>query len=217
MAKSIVFSVTNDVPGATVDHVLVFIKPKKALNSYLYYAWQDLNPSQGATIVFEYRRKWSVAVEDPSTQALSAQVKINPGQRFSAINPSMQSPYIDGVDINSVEPEEAAVLNSCTTPPTSIVLYWYNMSKAVVCMGTEPPDSINVGKTTLFEADEALYFLSANPEAAGPDYGLYVFSDATPYIAPKGTEAVGVRWYRDTLAGRDQFEFTPPSASSKIL
>ncbi len=212
MAASVVFLVTNDVPTVTGDHVLVFIRPVPASANYRYYAWRDLNPSQGATFPFSYGAGLSAAVLDPATGSVSADKAIAPGQRFSAVNPNGQSPYIDGININKIEPQQAAILNSCSTPPTSIVLNWYNLGSLVVSMGTTPPGSINVGKTTLYEADPALYFLAADPALTGPDYGLYVFDAATPYVVPEGTTTVQVRWYRDTPAGPDLFEFSPPSA-----
>ena len=209
------FLVTNDVPATTTDHVLVFIKPARASSNYQYYAWRDLNPSQGATYPFDYAREISVDVQDPHTGSISAKKSITPGQRFSAVNPNGQSPYIDGVDINKIEPQQTAVLNNCSTPPTSIVLNWYNLNSAVVTMGALPPGSINAGKTTVFEMEPALYFLAADPAITGPDYGLYVFEDSTPYIPPPGTDVVQVRWYRDTPAGPDLFEFSPPSEKAE--
>ncbi len=214
MANKITFYVTNDVPATTADHVLVFIKPVPTSDKYQYYAWRDLNPSPGSTASFKYATDVSVDVLDPATGSLSAQKDILKKQRFSAINPNGQSPYIDGVDINDIESGQRAILNSCTTPATSIVLNWYNMGKMVVSMGYTPPGSINVGKTTIYETEPALYFLAANPELIGPDYGLYVFADSTPYTAPAGTETVNVRWYRESPSGPDLFEFTPSSAAS---
>lgn len=213
MAKTIKFLVKNDIPGTTKNHVLVFLKPVDAKSDYQYFAWRDLNPSQGSTAPFDFAIDISVDAIDPKTGTISAQKKINPGQRFSAVNPNGQSPFIDGADINKVTPAQVGVRNNCTTPDTNIALDWYNLGNKVVTVGMASPDIINVGKTVTFELQPTLYFMAADPTIIGPNFTLQDYSETTPYNLDVGSDVVHVRWYRDSISGQDKFEFTPSSRS----
>ena len=213
MAKTIKFLVKNDLPGATTNHVLVFLKPVDAKSNYQYYAWRDLNPSQGSTQPFDFTIDISADVIDPNTGSISAQKKIDPGQCFPAINPNGQSPYIDNQNIGGVTAAQAGVRNNCSTPNTNIAVDWYNLGNKVVTVGLQAPDIINVGKTVTFELQPTLYFMAADPTIVGPNFTLQAYSDSTPYTLDVSVDTVNVRWYRDSISGQDKFEFQPPSNS----
>ncbi len=214
MAKTIKFLVKNDLPGATTNHVLVFLKPVDAQSNYQYYAWQDLNPSQGSTQPFNFSIDISGDVIDRNTGSISAQKTINPGQCFAAINPNGQSPYIDtSKDIGGVTSSQAGIKNQCTTPTTSIGVDWYNLGNKVVQVGMTGSDIINVGKTVTFELQPTLYFMAADPTIVGPNFTLQAYSASTPYTLDVSVDTVNVRWYRDSISGEDKFSFDPPSNS----
>lgn len=214
MAKTIRFYVKNDLPTATTNHVLVFLKPVDAKADYQYAAWKDLNPSQGSTQPFDFAIDIAADVIDPQTGSISARKSINPGQCFPAVNPNGQSPYIDtSTSLGGVTASQAAIKNQCTTPVTNIGIDWYNLGSKVVTVGTAATDIINVGKTVTFELQPALYFMAADPTTTGPNYTLQTYSEATPYHLDVSTTEVYVRWYRDSGSSEDKFEFTPPSRS----
>ncbi len=214
MAKTIKFLVKNDLPGATTNHVLVFLKPVDAKSNYQYYAWQDLNPSQGSTQPFNFTIDIAADVIDPNTGSISSQQSISPGQCFPAVNPNGQSPYIDTTtNLGGITPAQAGVRNNCSTPNTNIAVDWYNLGNKVVTVGLQPPDIINVGKTVTFELQPTLYFMAADPTIVGPNFTLQAYSDATPYTLDVGVDTVNVRWYRDSISGQDKFDFSPKSNS----
>lgn len=206
------FEVTNNVPGITTNHVFVFLKPVDAKNDYQYYAWQDLNPADGSTAPFDFDIDISVAVAD-QRGTRSRPEPIRPGQRFTALNTNGQSPKIQAVDIGGVTPDQAGLLNDCSTPNTNIAVNWYNKGISVVTAGLTPPDIINVGKTSTFELQPSLYFVAADPTIVGPNYTLQVYSNATEYKLSASSSVVKVSWYRDVISGQDKFKFDPPSRS----
>lgn len=216
------FTVTNNVPGQTQDHVLVFLKPINASSNFQFYAWQDLNPCLGASQSFDYLIDLSVEVFDPTAYqdksgAIAQPVKIEPGQLYAAVNTNGQSPWIDtSTNLNSgnVLSTQAAIVNQCTNGDCArIGLSWYNCNHKVVTVGAAANDILNVGKTITLEFEPTLYFMAAAPTLTGPNFTLQDYSNMTPYTLKAGTPAVTVMWSRTSkINSADVFTFNPASA-----
>ncbi|CAB1275493.1 hypothetical protein [Candidatus Nitrosacidococcus tergens] len=213
--KTVKFNVKNNLPTQTTNHVLVFLKPVQPQSDYQYFAWQDLNPSQGYIIPFDFSIDISVAVGDING-GLGSPTSINPGQCFTAINPNGQTPKIDNIDINNVKPEQAGIVNGCNTPDTRIVLVWSNRGNRVITVGKGANDIINVGKIVTFELEPSLYFMAADPTITGPNFTLQDYSDTTEYKLNVGDSEVDVSWTRGTDSGKDEFIFTRKSAIQSV-
>jgi hypothetical protein len=218
------FTIANSLPGQTQDHVLVFLKPINASSNFQYYAWQDLDPSQGSSQSFPYLIDLSVQVFDPETYAskqgaIAKPVSINPGQLFQAVNPNGQSPYIDTTtnlnqDGNQILSTQAGILNNCNQSGYACIgLNWFNGNQKVVTAGAGPANHLNFGKTITLEFEPTLYFMAAEPTIVGPNFTLQDYSRMTPYTFKAGTSAVTVTWSRTSVCGEDNFSFNPPPAT----
>ncbi len=216
------FTVVNNLPGQTQDHVLVFLKPINASSNFQYFAWQDLNPCLGASQSFDYLIDLSVEVFDPTiypdkSGAIAQPVKIEPGQLYPAVNTNGQSPWIDtSTNLNSgnILSTQAAIVNQCTNGDcASIGLNWYNCDRKVVTIGAAANDILNVGKTISLEFEPTLYFMAAAPTLTGPNFTLQDYSNMTAYTLKAGTPTVTVTWGRTSkINSADVFTFSPVSA-----
>ncbi|HWZ42764.1 MAG TPA: hypothetical protein VNW97_04775 [Candidatus Saccharimonadales bacterium] len=220
MSTTTTFTVFNNLPAETQDHVLVFLKPLRASPNFQYYAWQDLNPSQNSSQSFPYLIDLSVQVFDPTVYAgkqgaIAAPVSINPGQLFPAVNPNGQSPFIDpssNLNTGQITPSQAAVINQCNSGSYSCIgLNWFNTGNLVVTAG-QGTSHLNYGKTITLEFEPTLYFMAAEPTLIGPNFTLQDYSLMVPYTFKAGTTDVTVNWTRTEICGEDIFTFTPPSA-----
>ena len=215
MAITTTFSVTNNLTVPTTNHVLVFLKPVRALGNYQDLAWQDLNPPQAGSQPFDFIIDLGVQVTDaasgnppgPSSKIYS----INPGDLFAVTNPNSQGPIVTPVNINQddVSPSQAGVVNNCNSPVTSLAISWTNGGTPIVNVGVAPNDIINQGKTVTLELEPTLYFMAADPTMFGPNFTLQDYSAMAPYKLVAGTTSVAVSWTRDLNGlGPDVFTFS---------
>jgi hypothetical protein len=222
MAITTVFTVVNDLPSQTQDHVLVFLKPMKASPNFQYFAWQDLNPSQNSSQSFNYVIDLSVQVFDPETYpsktgAIAEPVSIDPGDLFAAVNPNGQSPFIDTTNLNKdgqqITNTQAGVINQCNKGTFSCIgLNWFNSGTLVVTAGAGLNNHLNFGKTITLEFEPTLYFMAAEPTLVGPNFTLQDYSQMIPYTLKAGITGVTVTWSRSEKCGLDTFAFNPPTA-----
>jgi hypothetical protein len=214
MAVTTTFVISNNVPVTTTNHVLVFLKPVKALSNYQYLAWQDLNPAQNGSQPFDFVIDLGVQVTDaasgnppgPSSKIYS----INPGELYSATNPNSQGPILTSVNINqgNITSAQAGIVNNCNSPVTSLAVSWTNAGTPIVNVGVNSTDIINQGKTVTLEIEPNLYFMAADPTLQGPNFTLQDYSAMTCYPLVAGTTNVSVSWTRELNGkGPDVFTF----------
>jgi len=215
MAITTTFDVRNELPGQTMDHVLVFLKPLRASPNFQYYAWRDLNPPMSGFQDFLFTIDLSVNVFNPDSGVTSTTESINPGELFSAINPNGQGPYLSTANINTgqITSSQAGVINLCDSPFIRIGLNWYNTGQLVVTAGSGVANVINNSKIVTLEFEPTLYFMAAEPTVIGPNFTLQDYSSMTPYTLKAGITNVTVHWTRPNgNNGEDVFVFEPPSA-----
>ena len=213
MPVTTIFTVQNNVPVTTTNHVLVFLKPAKASPNFQYLPWQDLNPAMGGKQQFKYVIDLGVQVADAASgnpPGPSSQIfPINPGQVLQATNPNDQGPTLSAdVDQGLVTPAQAGVLNNCQSPVTSLAISWTNCGTPVVNVGVSSNDIINQGKMVTLELEPTVYFMAADATMVGTNFTLQDYSQMTPFTLIAGTTAVDVSWSRSNNGlGADQFTF----------
>ena len=214
------FSLMSQVPveESAGDHIFVFLRPPKPSRNLQLVAWQDCNPSFDSVYHFTLTDSIQVNVvgggSRNSDNVTSNTIEIQPGQLAIVDNPNLnQSPFIEapqksaGQPGSSLTPNQAGIINK-TDPFSRLTAQWMvNGNTAVVDHGPAMEGGISV-----FELDQSLYFLAAEPTIVGPDYILQDFEElsrATQYILPAGVSDIKVTWNR--INGVDQFTFDPPS------
>lgn len=197
------FNVTNNTGGELGNqYILVFLTPLLNSPNYVYAAWQQLNPGEGATQPFVLNQNITASVTSPN-RTTSAHVSIAPGYLSQATNPGGLSPVLGTPQQStSVTPQQAGVQNSTSNPFVPLVANWYVNSNLVVSSSTQ----LTSGAVSAFELQTTLYWGIGN-SATGANYTLNQITPLQSYALPAGTATVNVSVTYNPTTGLYGFSF----------
>ncbi|MHA7630761.1 hypothetical protein [Corallococcus sp. M7] len=199
------FNVTNNTGGALGNqYILVFLTPLMNSANYVYAAWQQLNPGEGATQPFVLNQNITASVTSPNGTT-SAQVSISPGYLSQATNPRGLSPVLGAPQqSSSVTPQQSGVQNF-TNPFIPLTSNWYVNGNLVVSSSTQ----LTGGAFSAFELQTTLYWAIGNT-STGANYTLNQITPLQSYSLPAGTAAVNVSVTYNSTTGLYGFDFGAP-------
>jgi hypothetical protein len=197
------FQVTNNTHGELANQrILVFLTPVMDSNNYSYAAWQQLNPSDGATSTFVLNQDISAYLVTTGTQ--SAPVAISPGTMSTATNADDLSPSLSSpVTSASVTPQQSGVQNG-TSPFVGVNVAWM-VNSSLVVQTSAPLSEMAV---SAFELQTQLYWAIGNT-SSGSNYTLNEITPMQAYSVPAGVSDVAVSVTYDDTSGDYLFAFMP--------
>lgn len=195
------FFVTNNTAGALANQkILVFLTPLMNSANYLYAAWQQLAPSDGATSKFILNQ--DIAAYLVTDDTTSAPVAIAPGYMSQAVNAGGLSPYLASpTPSSSVTAQQSGVQNQ-TSPYVGVNVAW-TVNKNLVIQTASP---LSAGAVSAFELQTKLYWAVGNT-TSGANYTLNQITPMQTYSVPAGVATVNVSLTFDRSTGQYNFAF----------
>jgi hypothetical protein len=197
------FQVTNNTAGELANQqILVFLTPVMDNANYLYAAWQQLNPSDGATSTFTLNQ--DIAAYLVTANTTSAPVAIAPSTMSQASNAGGLSPFLTASSPSaSVTAQQSGVQNA-TSPFVAVDVAW-TVNNNLVVQTSAPLSSQAISS---FELQTQLYW-AVGTTTVGSNYTLNEITPMQTYSVPAGVSNVAVSVTYDRTTGQYAFAFTP--------
>ncbi len=204
-ADGVTFTVKNSTQGALSNQsILVFLTPQTAQTSYLYAAWQNLQPGDGASAKFNLTNTISASVTNDQYTSNTVVIPLQNVSDITSSNnasPTLGTPYYAPTVVTAAQ---QGLVNKSTV---AAYPQWF-VNGNLMCQGN---NTITNGGTSTFALLTTLYWY-VGEYVATTTYQYQNISAQTAYVVPTGVASVTVTVTKDTTANKFIFSFNPPSA-----
>jgi hypothetical protein len=207
----------NNTDKTTSNQILIFLEPIDPQETYLFSAWNVLNPSIGSTQTATLSNDFSgsIATFGDNRGNYSRPVTLELGKALKITNPNNQSPVI-GLPGDPIFREQVGLQNEAKTPKTSLSVTWYVNGNKVVETNNTKETTLNPGFKSLFQLKQSVFLYLGQRPTETETYTIQTINQAQEFKVPNDATEMNFEVYTDP-DGVDKFRLVRPNTYHQMV